>query len=81
MDIKKLRSDLQLTQVALARKVGVSPQTIRLWEWRVMNPSPENMEKLKRIENGCEELSCDNNLGGQCNKENVDCKYSGRDIK
>ena len=51
MDIKKLRQDLKLTQVDLARMVGVSPQTVRLWEWGVATPNNENMEKLEVMKN------------------------------
>lgn len=51
MDIKKLRSQLNMTQVDLAKHLDVSTQTIRMWEWGVSTPSVHNMKKLEELEN------------------------------
>ena len=49
MDIRTRRLELGLTQFDLARKVGVSLSTIRLWEARVSNPNEENAERLNQV--------------------------------
>lgn len=49
MDIRTRRLELGLTQFDLARKVGVSLSTIRLWEARVSNPNEENAERLNKV--------------------------------
>jgi len=48
MDIKTKRLELGLTQFDLARMVGVSLSTIRLWEAHVSNPNEENAERLNK---------------------------------
>ena len=52
MDIKKLRTERSLTQVQLARFVGVSSQTVRMWEWQDVAPNEENMKKLEELRSG-----------------------------
>lgn len=49
MDILKLRKEKNLTQVQLAKLVGVSITSVRLWEKGVTTPKEENLEKLKKI--------------------------------
>ena len=46
LDINKLRKEKKLTQSALAKAVGVSITTIRLWEEGVTTPNNENYIKL-----------------------------------
>ena len=47
MNIRKLRTELKMTQSELAVKVGVSLTTIQLWEREVSKPKEENLIKLK----------------------------------
>ena len=49
MNIKELRKELGLTQVEVAKQVGVSLSAYLLWERGVSNPTPENLEKLKKV--------------------------------
>ena len=49
IDVRKRRLELGLTQVEVAREVGVSVFTLRSWEQRVCNPLPENERKLHRV--------------------------------
>ena len=51
MDVKKLRQAKKWTQWELAKAVGVSVNTIVLWERQVSTPNDENMEKLKEVLN------------------------------
>ena len=44
--IKKCRRQNGLTQIELADKVGISPMTIRRWEWGERNPDIALMPKL-----------------------------------
>lgn len=46
MDIRKRRKELKLTQIELAKRVGVSMMTVQLWERNVTRPSEENYQKL-----------------------------------
>jgi len=48
-DIKKKREKLGLTQVEVARKVGVSLSGYLLWERGGGKPNAENEEKLKKV--------------------------------
>jgi len=52
MDIKKLRAERNLTQVQLARLIGVSSQAVKLWEWQDATPNEENMKKLEELQSG-----------------------------
>lgn len=49
MNIEERRKELGMTQVEVARGVGVSLQAYILWEKRVNNPKTENMIKLKEV--------------------------------
>lgn len=49
MDIKKLRLAKGLTQMQVAKAVGVSLTALRVWEGGASNPTPENLEKLKEV--------------------------------
>ena len=51
MNIKKLRKEKGWKQWELAKAVGVSVNTVVLWEHEVSQPTPENMEKLKEVLN------------------------------
>ena len=48
-DLKKIRTDLGMTQVEVAKKVGVSLSTYLLWERGAGKPNEENMKKLKKV--------------------------------
>ena len=48
MDVKKLRKEKGMTLMDLAQAVGVSMNTVILWERKISKPNPENMEKLKQ---------------------------------
>ena len=49
MDVKKLRKDKGMTLMDLAQAVGVSMNTIILWEREISKPNPENMRKLMEV--------------------------------
>jgi len=49
MDIKKNRLKLKMTQVEVAKAVGVSLPSFQLWEREVSKPNPENLEKLIKV--------------------------------
>jgi transcriptional regulator with XRE-family HTH domain len=46
MNIKELRKAKGLTQIELAKRVGVSMMTIQLWERGVTKPNEENYNRL-----------------------------------
>jgi len=48
--VKELRQKLGFSQEALARKLGISRQTVYLWEKGTYRPSPLALDKLKLIE-------------------------------
>ena len=48
-NLKELRLDRGMTQVDVAKAVGVSLSAYVLWERDVMNPTQENLEKLKNV--------------------------------
>lgn len=54
-DLRKRRKALGLSQMELARLVGVSLLTIQTWERGVSEPKPENREKLEQVLNELEE--------------------------
>ena len=54
-DLRKRRKELGLSQMELARLVGVSLLTIQTWERGVGEPKPENREKLEQVLNELEE--------------------------
>jgi len=53
--LKERRKALGLSQIELAKKVGVSIPTIQTWERGVGTPKPENEEKLEKILSELEE--------------------------
>jgi transcriptional regulator with XRE-family HTH domain len=46
MDLKKIRESANLSQIKMAREIGVSLNTYSLWERGGNSPSFENMIKL-----------------------------------
>ena len=54
-DLRERRKALGLSQMELARLVGVSLLTIQTWERGVSEPKPENKEKLEQVLNELEE--------------------------
>lgn len=44
--IKKKRTENKLSQIELAEKVGVSPMTIRRWEWGQRLPRADELSRL-----------------------------------
>ena len=48
-DLRKRRKALGLSQMELARLVGVSLLTVQIWERGVSEPKPENREKLEQV--------------------------------
>ena len=51
MNIKELRKKQGLTQIELAKRVGVSMMTIQLWERASTKPNEENLKKLMEVLN------------------------------
>ncbi len=49
MGIKQAREAKGMTKMDLAAKVGVSYTTIQMWERGISKPSPQNLDKLKKI--------------------------------
>lgn len=49
MDLKALRKKLKMTQIDVAKAVGVSVASYRLWEQGGGKPNPGNLEKLKLV--------------------------------
>lgn len=49
MNIKELRLKNKLTQADVARYVGVTLQTVRLWEHGLMKPTEEHFKKLCEV--------------------------------
>ena len=54
-DLRRRRKALGLSQMELAKLVGVSLLTIQIWERGVSEPKPENKEKLEQVLNELEE--------------------------
>ena len=48
-NLKETREKKGLTQTEAAQAIGVSVEAYRRWENGGGNPSPENMEKLKKV--------------------------------
>jgi transcriptional regulator with XRE-family HTH domain len=48
-NLKEIRIDRGMTQVEVARAVGVSIGAYVKWEQQVMNPNEENEKKLKEV--------------------------------
>ncbi len=47
MDLKQKRLEYGLTQFDMAKKLGVSINTYRLWEYRVSTPKEQNEENIR----------------------------------
>ena len=47
--IKKYRKDRDMTQSELAEKIGVTSEAVSKWEQGRFNPTPENLEELRRV--------------------------------
>ena len=47
--LKEFRKKHGLTQTQLAKEVGVSLMTIRLWEDGISYPNQDNLGKLKKV--------------------------------
>ena len=48
-EIKSLREDLGLTQVQLAKMIGVSPCTVQAWEQGKRKPQPGVADRLAAL--------------------------------
>lgn len=53
-EIKVMREKHNLTQMALAKKIGVSINSVAKWENDVATPSEDNQEKLNLLFNTLE---------------------------
>lgn len=51
MDLLEIRKRKGLSQMQMAALIGVSINTYINWERKVMNPNPENAEKIKKFFN------------------------------
>jgi len=49
MDLKKLRTELKLSQPAMAKKIGVALSTYCYWEYGKHLPSKLAMEKIEKL--------------------------------
>ena len=48
-NLKMMRTEYNLTQVTVAKEVGVSINTVAKWENNVSTPSDDNMQKLDNL--------------------------------
>ncbi len=48
-NLKQIRKSLELSQMDLAQKVGVSLLTIQLWERGISEPNDKNKEILESV--------------------------------
>ncbi len=48
-NLKAKRLKLGMTQIDIAKAVGVSTMTYQLWEREAATPKPENEQKLKEV--------------------------------
>ncbi len=62
-ELRKRRKALGLTQMDLARLVGVSLVTIQTWERGIGTPKPENLEKLEEVLGELEKSKMDTKQG------------------
>jgi transcriptional regulator with XRE-family HTH domain len=52
IDLKNLKTErkaMEMTQIEVAKKVGVSLTTYQLWERGVSKPNEENLVNLKKV--------------------------------
>ncbi len=47
--LKERRKMLGLSQIELAKKIGVTPLTLQLWEREVVEPNETNAKKLGEV--------------------------------
>lgn len=48
-ELRRRRKALKISQIELARMVGVSLMSIQMWERGAATPKPENEEKLEGV--------------------------------
>lgn len=48
-NLKIMRQEHNLTQMTIAKEIGVSINTVAKWENNVATPSDDNMEKLNNL--------------------------------
>lgn len=48
-ELQQKRKELGLTQIEAAKRIGVSVNAYRNWEYGGARPTPENMDKLKAV--------------------------------
>jgi len=48
-NLRELRKQKKLSQIEIAKLIGVSANTYRNWEYGANDPSEENMDKLKEV--------------------------------
>lgn len=49
LNIKELRENKGLTQIEVAKLVGVTAMAYQNWERGACNPTPQNMKKLQEV--------------------------------
>ena len=49
MDLKKLREEKKMSQIDVAKAIGVHLNTYALWEKEGGKPTPENLAKLEKV--------------------------------
>ena len=49
MDLKRLREKKKMSQIDVAKAIGVHLNTYALWEKEGGNPTPENLVKLEKV--------------------------------
>ena len=47
-DLKSRRNTIGISQIELAKKIGVSTLTVQWWEYGVITPTSKNREKLEQ---------------------------------
>ena len=76
-----LRNKAKITQVDLAKKIGVSPQTVWRWEHGEREPSIEIIKKLCKVLN-CTEVELLGSSEEQTQDWNIEIKISkGNEVK
>ena len=49
MDLKRLREKKKMSQIDVAKAIGVHLNTYALWEKEGGNPTPENLVNLEKV--------------------------------
>ena len=47
-DLKSRRNTIGISQIELAKKIGVSTLTVQWWEYGIITPTSKNREKLEQ---------------------------------